>query len=150
MRNFWIEVFQNKALWVTLLAWFIAQGAKVILGTIRERRFNFYWLLGTGGMPSSHSAAVVALMFCIGYEAGFSSPFFAFATIFALITMFDAQTWRRSIGFQARVLNRMLDDLHKHKRIQEKQLRELVGHTPIEVFVGAVIGVVVTVIFYNL
>ena len=79
---------------------------------------------------------------------GFASPFFALSVIFALIVMFDAQTWRRSIGFQARILNRMLEDIQENKGITEDRLRELVGHTPIEVFVGASIGIIISGLFY--
>lgn len=147
--DFWLAVYQNKALWVTLLSWFVAQGSKILLGTVNEKRFNFYWLLGTGGMPSSHSAATTALAVCIGKELGFNSPLFTLATIFALVTMFDAQTWRRSIGVQARILNRMMGDIQENKKIEDDRLRELVGHTPIEVLVGALIGLLIPLIFYK-
>jgi len=149
MSGFWAEFFQNKVIWVTILCWFIAQGSKIIIGIIQNRRFNFSWLLGTGGMPSSHSAAVASLAVCVGKEEGFASPFFAICFIFALVTMFDAQTWRRSIGVQASILNRMMDDLHEGRQIGEQRLKELVGHTPIEVFIGALIGIVVPLLIYH-
>jgi hypothetical protein len=100
-------------------------------------------------MPSSHSAAVVSLAICIGKGLGFNSPFFALSTIFALVTMFDAQTWRRSVGAQAKILNRMMGDLQENKKPIDERLRELVGHTPIEVFVGAIVGVVVALLLYK-
>jgi len=143
-----LEMFKNKPLWLTLLSWAIAQGIKVGIGLIREKKFNFYWILRTGGMPSAHSAAVCSLAVSIGKETGFSSPLFALVALFALITMFDAQTWRRSIGVQARILNRIMEDIHKAGKIKEERLKELVGHTPFEVFVGALIGILVTLIFY--
>ena len=149
MTNFWQEIVQNKVIWVTLISWFIAQGSKIVMGVIEKRRFNFSWLLGTGGMPSSHSAAVSSLAVCVGKEEGFASPFFAICFIFALVTMFDAQTWRRSIGVQASILNRMMDDLHEGRQIGQQRLKELVGHTPIEVFVGALIGIVVPLVIYH-
>lgn len=149
MEGFWIGVFKNKVLWVTILSWALAQGIKTVIGLVQGKKFNFYWILRTGGMPSAHSAAVMSLAFSLGKEVGFASPFFALGGVFALITMFDAQTWRRSIGVQARILNRIMDDLHEGKRIEENRLRELVGHTPIEVFVGAVIGLAVTFLFYK-
>lgn len=148
MTNFWSGIFYNKVIWVTLLTWAIAQGSKIIIGAIKEKKFNFYWLLGTGGMPSSHSATVAALAMCIGKEIGFHTPTFALSGILALITMFDAQTWRRSIGVQAKILNSMIDDLQERKVIPEKKLRELAGHTPIEVFIGALIGIGVAQFFY--
>ncbi len=144
-----MEILKNKVLWVTMLSWAIAQGAKIIIGLLQGRKFNFYWILRTGGMPSAHSSAVVALAYSLGKELGFYSPYFALSAILALITMFDAQTWRRYIGVQARVLNRMMDDLQEGKRIEENRLKELVGHTPVEVFVGVFIGIAVTVIFYR-
>ena len=149
MEEFWLQLLQNKVFWITLIAWIITQGIKITLSIVRERRFNFYWLLSTGGMPSSHSAGVVALAVGIGKNQGFSSPIFALACIVALVTMFDAQTWRRSVGVQARILNRMIDDLHEHKKITDDKLKELMGHTPIEVFVGALIGIAVSLILYR-
>jgi hypothetical protein len=148
MKGVFLQILNNKILWLTLLSWAIAQGIKIAIGLVREKRFNFIWIFRTGGMPSAHSAAVVALAFSLGKEIGFSSPIFAFASIFALITMFDAQTWRRSIGVQARILNRMIDDIHKKGRVGEDRLRELVGHTPVEVLVGALIGLLIPLIFY--
>jgi uncharacterized protein len=146
---FWDELYRNKCLWVTLLSWFIAQGSKISLGSFKEKRFDFHWVLGTGGMPSAHSAASTSLAVCVGIEKGFDSSLFTLAAIFALVTMFDAQTWRRSIGYQAGILNRMMGDSAAGREIQDQRLRELVGHTPVEVFVGAIIGVVVPLFAYK-
>ena len=148
MNEFWQGVYGNKALWAMLASTLSAQGLKIVVGTVKYKKFNFYWLLGTGGMPSAHSAAVVSLVICVARELGSSSPFFALSILFALITMFDAQTWRRSIGAQARILNEIMDDLHEKKKIEDDRLRELVGHTPKEVFMGALVGTVVTSMFY--
>ncbi len=148
MSDFWHQLFANKVLWITMLSWAIAQGIKIIIGLAQGKKFNFYWILRTGGLPSAHSAAVGALAMGLGKELGFHSPFFAMATIFALITMFDAQTWRRSIGVQAQILNKIKEDLHEGKKIKEEKLKELIGHTPIEVFAGAFIGVVMVIVFY--
>lgn len=142
------DIFLNKTFILTILSWTIAQGIKTVVGIIKEKRFDFNWILKTGGMPSAHSAAVSSLTVALGKEWGFSSSIFAFACIFALITMFDAQTWRRSIGVQAKILNRMIDDLQHTGRIEETKLKELAGHTPFEVFVGALLGVLVVVLFY--
>jgi len=149
MGGFWSEVFTNKTLWVTLLSWSIAQGLKIIIGLLQGKKFNFYWILRTGGMPSAHSAAVASLAMSLGKEMGYSSAAFALAAILALITMFDAQTWRRSIGVQARVLNLIMDDIQQKKKIEQYRLKELMGHTPVEVFVGALLGLVVFLIFYH-
>lgn len=143
-----IDIFKNEALWITFLSWAIAQGIKIATGLIRERRFDFNWILRTGGMPSAHSAAVCALAFCVGKEFGFASSMFGVAALFALITMFDAQTWRRSIGVQARILNRIMEDIQTKGKVEEAKLRELVGHSPIEVFVGALLGIFTASLFY--
>jgi len=148
MNEFWHGIFTNRVLWVTLLSWVVAQGLKILIGLIKGKKFNFYWVLRTGGMPSAHSAAVASLAFSLGKEMGYASPTFALAAILALITMFDAQTWRRSIGVQARILNLIMDDIQQRKKIEEQRLKELMGHTPIEVFVGAIIGLAVFLLFY--
>lgn len=141
MHWFWRDLLDNGILWVTVLSWSIAQFIKIIIGVIREKRFNFKWIFGTGGMPSSHAAGVSTLATAIGLTAGFDSYLFALAAIFAFITMFDAQTSRRSIGVQARILNRIMDDLSHNKGVEEHKLRELIGHTPIEVLVGCLLGI---------
>jgi len=148
MNEFWHGVFTNKVLWVTLLSWAAAQGMKIFIGLIQGKKFNFYWILRTGGMPSAHSAAVASLAFSLGKEMGYASPVFALAAILALITMFDAQTWRRSIGVQARMLNLIMDDIQQRKKIEEQKIKELMGHTPVEVFVGAIIGFIIFMMFY--
>ena len=149
MDNSWLDIFTNKVLWVTILSWAIAQGLKTIIGLIQGKKFNFYWILRTGGMPSAHSAAVVALALSLGKELGFASASFALAAVLALITMFDAQTWRRSIGVQARFLNKIMDDIHRGKKVEEYKLKELVGHTPVEVFAGVIIGLVTFLVYYK-
>ena len=142
-------LFSNKTLIVTAISWSIAQTVKIVLGIIREKRFNFSWLVETGGMPSSHSAGVAALVTALGFEVGVRSPLFAFGFVFAFITMFDAQTWRRSVGVQAQILNRIIEDIQKRRKVEEEKIRELMGHTPIEVFVGALIGIGIALFFYR-
>jgi len=149
METGWQGIWVNKVFWITNLSWVTAQGLKVIIGLVTEKKFNFNWILRTGGMPSAHSAAVVGLAYSLGKEVGFASPIFAMSCFFALMTMFDAQTWRRSIGVQARILNRIMDDLHSKRKIQDDRLKELAGHTPTEVFAGALIGILITLIFYK-
>ena len=134
----------------TLMAWVIAQSLKVVLGVSREKRFDFRWFVGTGGMPSSHAAVVSALTTAVGLHTGFSSPSFYIALVFTIVVLFDAQGVRRSSGKQAEILNRILDDIYWKKKIQEERLRELVGHTPIEVFAGTILGIFVALIFFGL
>ena len=150
MIGVWEGIASNRTLWAVVFSGITAQSLKIIILLSRKKKFNFSWLVNTGGMPSSHSAAVVAFAVCMGKEVGYASPFFALGVLFALITMFDAQTWRRSIGFQAKILNHMMEDLQKKKKIEENRLREFVGHTPVEVFIGALIGVLVTTVFYKM
>lgn len=146
MRPFIINNEFN-IIFTTLLAWFIAQTFKVLLGVITEKRFNFKWFVGTGGMPSSHAAAVSALATSVGLHEGFATPLFAIALLFAIVVLFDAQGVRHASGRQAEVLNRILDDIYWKKRIKEDRLKELLGHTPVEVLTGTAVGIVVALFF---
>jgi len=130
----------NQAFFTWLIACLVSQTIKIIGGVIRLRRFDFRWLVGTGGMPSTHAAGVTALCVAIGFETGFSSPLFATVVAFTVITLFDAQGVRRWSGRQAQVLNKMMEDMYFKRRIQEQRLKELLGHTPIEVLAGMGIG----------
>ena len=133
---------------ITLVVWILAQLLKVLLGIFREKRFNFRWLVGTGGMPSSHAAGASALATSVGLEYGFNSPLFAVAAAFAMVTMFDAQGVRRATGYQATILNKMMDDIYWKGQIEEQRLKELVGHTPIEVLAGCAFGIICSMILY--
>ena len=124
----------------TLSAWVIAQSIKVTLGVIRQKKFDFRWFVGTGGMPSSHAAGAACLATAVGLEYSFTSVYFALAASFALVVMFDAHTVRHSTGKQAHILNKIMDDIYWQGRIHEGRLRELIGHTPIEVIAGACLG----------
>lgn len=149
MHNNVQDIFGNKILMITLAVWAVAQGIKVIMGVITERRFNFRWFIGTGGMPSSHAAGVAAMATTCGIMHGFHSVAFALATVFALVTMFDAQGVRRATGQQATILNRVMDDIYWKGKIESDRLKELVGHTPIQVFAGALLGIFLAIIFYR-
>jgi acid phosphatase family membrane protein YuiD len=126
-----------------LVAWSIAQAAKLLLTSYRQKRLNLRVLAATGGMPSSHSAIVMGLTTAIGKYAGITSAPFAIALIFTFVVMYDAAGLRRAAGRQAEVLNRLVEDLVNMRGVQEQRLRELLGHTPLEVIVGALIGLVV-------
>jgi len=140
-QDIFIQIGKNKIFMITLAAWLIAQAIKVIIGVIRQRRFDFRWLVGTGGMPSSHASGASCLAMSLGLEYGFDTVYFALAASFAIVVMFDAQGVRRSTGKQARILNKVMDDIYWQGRISEGRLRELVGHTPVEVLVGAILGI---------
>jgi acid phosphatase family membrane protein YuiD len=126
-----------------LVAWSIAQAAKVIYTSVRQRRLNLRVLAETGGMPSSHSAIVMGLSASVGKYSGLSSAAFAIALIFSFVVMYDAAGLRRAAGRQAEILNRLVEDLVHMRGVQEQKLRELLGHTPVEVLVGAVLGIAV-------
>ena len=136
----------NQTFTVWLVACLIAQGIKIVLGVIRLRRFDFRWLIGTGGMPSTHAAGVTALSLAIGLDAGFDTPLFASTVAFTVITLFDAQGVRRWSGRQAQVLNKMLEDIYFKRHIKEQRLKELLGHTPMEVLAGMGIGVMTALV----
>jgi acid phosphatase family membrane protein YuiD len=118
----------------------------MLLGSIRQRRFDFRWLLGTGGMPSTHAAGVTALSTAVGIRVGFDSALFAATLVFTVITLFDAQGVRRWSGRQAQLLNKMLEDIYFKRRIQEERVKELLGHTPTEVLAGMGIGVITALV----
>lgn len=138
-----MTLLQNKLLIAALLALLIAQVTKGLIALIHTRRFDFRYIAGAGGMPSSHAAFVTALATAAGRQLGLASPVFAVCVVFASIVMYDAAGVRRSVSLQARILNQMMDDYFHKKGIQQKHLRELVGHTPFQVLVGALLGFLV-------
>lgn len=140
----------SRAYYAVAAAWFIAQSIKVVRNVIRRRRFNVRWITDTGGMPSSHSAGTAAVATVVGIYAGVSSVVFLFALVFALVTMFDAASVRRSVGRQAVLLNRMLDEIYAQGKFSEQYLREFLGHTPIEVIIGAILGISVSFLICSL
>jgi hypothetical protein len=146
MDNILFQIFKNKIFITTLSSWVIAQTIKVITGVISQKKFDFRWFVGTGGMPSSHTAGASCLATAIGLAHGFDSTYFALAASFTIVVMFDAQGVRRASGKQARILNKIMDDIYWQGKIQEGRLRELIGHTPIEVIGGFVLGVAIAFI----
>lgn len=126
-----------------------AQVAKTIVNAFKKGTFESHMLYSTGGMPSSHSSTVTATAASIGIVAGFDSPVFALALIFSLITMYDAQGVRMAAGHQATILNQMLRELFsQHPTLKFKNLKELLGHTPMQVLVGALLGVGVAFVWH--
>src|SRR3981081_4902266 len=135
-----------KFLVAPLVAWAIAQAAKVILPSRRQRRATLRVLAETGGMPSSHAAIVMGMTTAVGKYAGVNSAAFAIALIFSFVVMYDAAGLRRAAGRQAAILNPLFEALVHMRGMQEQRLRELLGHTPVEVLVGAMLGIVVGLI----
>ncbi len=143
MKEIYDQIIRNKILLTTLSAWIIAQVLKVCIGVFRQKKFDFRWLIGTGGMPSSHASGAACLAAAVGLKCGFDSVDFALAVSFALVVMFDAQGVRRATGKQARILNKITEDIYWQSKFNENRLRELIGHTPIEVIAGALLGITI-------
>lgn len=143
--NFWSSLLHNFPLVCAGTGWFTAQIIKVFTGVFKLRKFSITGLLfGNGGMPSSHSASVTALAVSCGFRYGFDSGYFAVAVMFAIIVMGDAAGVRRETGEQARILNLITKDIFKHSPAEVNQnLKELVGHTPLQVFIGSALGFVI-------
>lgn len=143
MTNF----FGSSILFTAILAWFVAQVLKVIIVLIHDKKLDFYRLIGSGGMPSSHSAFVVSLATGVGIKDGIDSTAFAIAFVLAFVVMYDAAGVRRAAGEQAKILNQIVekwetDDLET----KGEKLKELLGHTPLEVFGGTLLGILVAFI----
>lgn len=142
-----VSMFKSPCLWAATLGWGLAQLIKMLLGFSRTHQFDFRYFLSTGGMPSAHSALVCALSTSIGMTQGFDSPISVLSFFFAAVTMFDAASVRRAAGHQAIVLNQMIQELFKERRLsQMHHLKELLGHTRKEVFAGMLLGIVVAVL----
>ena len=145
--NVFVDIVTNKCIYLPVCLWAVVQVTKIIIEYIKTKKINFRRLVGAGGMPSSHSAIVCSLASCVGKQYGFNSGVFAIAFIMALIVMYDATGVRRAAGRQAAILNKMLETPQMSKIEVQGNLVELLGHTPIQVFVGAIIGFVVGYIF---
>lgn len=134
------DIITNKCLIIPLITWLLVQIFKVIRELLRDKKVNIKRIWGAGGMPSAHTASVVSFSTAVGITEGFGSSIFAFSVVFSFIVMYDAAGVRRAAGKQARVLNQIIESEGKNINIQEK-LVEFLGHTPIEVFCGAITGI---------
>ncbi|HIS91744.1 MAG TPA: divergent PAP2 family protein [Candidatus Alectryocaccomicrobium excrementavium] len=137
------ELFSNRIMWVGVLAWFVAQAIKVLIAGVREKRLNARLLFSLGGMPSSHSAIVSALSTSIGLVNGFNSSEFAISFVVAVVVMTDAAGVRRAAGKQAMQINCIVEELIESGDFTGtgEKLKELLGHTPLEVFMGMLLGI---------
>ena len=145
---FLLDLLKNRPLLATAVSWLIAQGVKPVLYRITQGRWDWHWLLSSGGMPSSHASAVSALTTAVALGEGLDSTAFAIALVTAIIVLYDAAGVRRAASIQARILNQILDELFSGKPIAQTRLRELLGHTPFQVIVGAVLGVSVALLLH--
>ncbi|MEM9944964.1 MAG: divergent PAP2 family protein [Cyanobacteria bacterium P01_D01_bin.36] len=138
------QIFQNHVLWVALVACISAQILKLVFEFAQHRSINPKVLVETGGMPSAHSALVTALACGVGQTIGWNTPAFAATAVFAVIVMYDAAGVRQAAGKQAKILNQILDELfQENSEFNEDRLKELLGHTPVQVIVGSALGVII-------
>ncbi|MDD5707135.1 MAG: divergent PAP2 family protein [Kiritimatiellae bacterium] len=144
--NSFFGLFHTPWFWSALAGWTIAQSIKLIAGLIRTGSLDLSYLVSTGGMPSAHSAMVSGLATALGLTEGFDSPIAVVAVVMAGITMFDAAGVRNAAGHQARILNKLLDELFREHRLNEERLKELLGHTRLEVSVGMLLGIAVAIL----
>jgi len=143
------DLFRNHHLLVAGASWLAAQIIKPVLYWITKRSWDWSWLWTAGGMPSSHSAAVSALATAVGLSEGLDSAAFAIALVTAIVVLYDAAGVRRATSIQARILNQILTELFSGRPIAQTRLRELLGHTPFEVLVGATMGVSIALLFFR-
>ncbi len=146
------DLISNEIIWVPIMTWMVAGVAKVIVNLCVVRKLNFERLIGDGGMPSAHSATVSALMAMCGWCYGFASPYFAIATMFAVIVVHDATGVRREAGKHATSIKMIVESLNEFlleddDEIRTEKLKELVGHTPLQAFFGVILGWLVVVVY---
>ena len=146
MENNLMAFIQNKYIYIPFLLWFGIQTFKVIYDLVTTHKFNFKRIMGAGGMPSSHSAVVVGLATLIGKYQGVGSPIFAVSIVLAFVVMYDAAGVRRAAGKQAKLLNKLIETPGLTTVQVSEKLVEVLGHTPLQVIVGALIGLVVGLI----
>ena len=148
--DFILDLIHNRIFMASISGWLVAQVLKTLIHMWFNRKFVAERLVGSGGMPSSHSATVCALATAAGIEYGGGSFQFAMAAIFAIVVMYDAIGVRRETGIQAKVLNEMMemfDKMGKEMSVEEK-LKEFVGHTPLQVLIGALLGIALAAAVY--
>jgi acid phosphatase family membrane protein YuiD len=138
-----LDVLQNHVLIAAVIAWSIAQMIKLPVEYVSTRKWNWSLLLRAGGMPSSHAALVTAAAHGIGLTLGFGTGIYALAVVLAVIVMYDATGIRRQAGRHAEIINAMIQDLVEGHPLHQEQLMEVLGHSPMQAFVGMLLGLVV-------
>lgn len=149
MNSFFQIFFANEVLWTVASAWLIASLLKVIFYSIQKKKINIRRLIGNGGMPSTHSASVVSLAFAVGFKEGWNSTALAISLVLAIIVMIDASGVRLAASKHAKALNEITEEVFKDGQFHYEKFNELLGHTPTQVFVGGLIGVLTSVIFFH-
>lgn len=151
-----IDFLHNRVLITSISAWAIAQIIKTIIDLCFNKKVNFERLIGSGGMPSCHSSTVTALATISGFVYGVKSFEFAISCIIAIIVMYDARGVRRETGNQAVLLNQIMDYFRNMDKSQPKiefnqnKLKELIGHTPLQVLIGSILGFIIAIIMYQI
>jgi uncharacterized protein len=148
--DFFTAVSTNITLWIPLSAMILVQVFKFVRHWWANKSLSLHVLFGTGGMPSSHSALVTSLATVTGIQYGFESAYFAISCVLAAIVMYDARGVRQESGQHARVLNQIVRELMSGHAISDRELKELLGHTTIEVFVGAIVGILYTLLLLHI
>ena len=148
MNSNWINWIANPTLWSAIVGWLLAQIIKIICFVVSKHKLNFTYLITPGGMPSAHSTMAGALVTSVAIRTGTANPLFAVTLAFAIVVMFDAQSVRRAAGLQAKTLNQIVQELFKTHRFPERRLGELLGHTPLEVFLGMILGIFVALLIH--
>ena len=144
-----MDFWKENVIITCLLSWFIAQFLKVILTLIKDKKIDFRRFVGSGGFPSSHAALVTSLATSVGLINGFAGTDFAITVILALVVMYDAAGVRRAAGQQARILNKLVEEWSdSDNALKDKRLKELLGHTPKEVFAGAILGIIIALVMH--
>ena len=146
-----LDLFSNKIIIVPILAWLVSQIMKIIIHAIVEREFRLERLVGDGGMPSAHSATVSSLVVMCGWGAGFDSAAFAISIIVSIIVMHDAMGVRREAGKHANTIKQLAEIVNgmfaeENEEVRTEKLKEFIGHTPLQVVSGAVLGIVIAII----
>jgi hypothetical protein len=141
-------IFENRVLEVMLTAWLLAQVIKIPLDFLYTRRWNWALLLSVGGMPSSHSALVTSATVAIGLYHGFDNPLFALGVAITMVVTYDAGGVRRQAGIHAQRINMLFEELLRGHLMDQKELREVLGHTPLEVTGGVLFGIVVAIVMW--
>ena len=147
MKNNFMIFITNRYVYVPIILWTCIQTYKVIHDLVKTKKFNFKRIIGAGGMPSSHSAVVTSIATLIGKYQGVDSAIFGLALMFALVVMYDACGVRRAAGKQAKVLNEIVNTPGLTGIEIQGKLQEALGHTPVQVFVGAAIGLIAGLVF---
>lgn len=149
-RKMFRDFITNVTLLAAVASWVAAQFIKLLAFVIRERRFDYGFLFRLGGMPSSHTASAAACATSVGLRTGFGSPVFAVALGMLALIMIDAQSVRRAAGAQARLLNQMAEDFYRNHKFSPEKLVEFLGHTRLEVLMGALLGLAIALLTHGL